>query len=234
MADHLSEEEQVEAIKRWWNENWVSVVLPIILALGGYLGWNSWQDHKQGKAEQASDLYQQLAMAAEVAPGETLTEEQRAAIDESANVILDAHGGTLYADMANLLLAKIQVEGGQLDAAAARLQAVVDNGADEAIQQVAKARLARVMSAKGDHSAALSMVAQTDSESFKALFAEIRGDVYSAQGKLAEANTEYQAALDTLLPSEFNRRSLIQLKLDAVAVPGAPESAPAAGVEGDA
>lgn len=234
MADHLTEEEQVEAIKRWWNENWVSIVLPVILALGGYLGWNLWKDHVAEQAQAASDMYQQLTQAAQTAPGTSLSAEQKAKIGESAEVLISSHGDSLYADLANLLLARIHVEDGQLDAAQTRLEQVAADGANDSMQHIGKARLARVLAAKGDYAKALEMVAQTAHEPFKALFAEVRGDVYVAEGKLAEAGTAYQSALETLQPSEFNRRSLLQLKLDAVAVPAPQGSVEPAAVEGDA
>ena len=47
MADHLSEEEQIEAFKRWWAENGLQTLLSIVLVVGGYFGWQGWQQHQQ-------------------------------------------------------------------------------------------------------------------------------------------------------------------------------------------
>ena len=44
MADHITEEEQIEALKRWWDENGKQVVLAIVLTVGGYFGWQAWTD----------------------------------------------------------------------------------------------------------------------------------------------------------------------------------------------
>jgi len=38
VSDHITEEEQIEAFKRWWNENGRSVVVGIVLAVVGYFG----------------------------------------------------------------------------------------------------------------------------------------------------------------------------------------------------
>lgn len=226
MAEHLTEEEQVEALKSWWNENWVSIVLPIILVLGGYLGWNFWQDRQHAQAEAASNLYQQLSQAAQTQPGEQLSAEQKAKIGELSEQLLADHSNSLYANMTNLLLARIHVDDGELVAAQQRLEDIVNAPANEAMGQVATARLARVLAAQGEYDAALSKISQTASEAFKALYAEVRGDIYLAQGKATEANAAYQQAMASLLPSEFNRRSLIQLKLDAVAVTGKDADTP--------
>ncbi|WP_045859043.1 YfgM family protein [Teredinibacter purpureus] len=232
MADHLSEEEQIEALKRWWNENWVSIVLPIILVLVGYFGWNFWNNQQLAEAQSASDQFQALTEQAEVAPGMDMSAEQKVGISQSAEALVAEHEGTLYADMASLMLARLHVEDNQLEAAAARLQSVVDGGSNESISLLATARLARVLAAKGEPEQALQFVAQTSSEAYTALFAEIRGDIYQSQGKYQEAHTAYGVALETLPPTEYNRSSLIQLKRDAAAL---PESEPeVVDAEGDA
>ena len=241
MAEHLTEEEQVEALKRWWNENWLSIVLPVALVLVGYFGWNGWNNHQLAEAQVASDKFEGLSAAAEVEPGAAMSAEQKLTVSELAQALVAEHDDTLYADMANLLLAKLHVEDNQLDEAAARLEMVVDNGANESISQLAKARLARVVSAQGDNEAALALVSSASSQAYKALFAEIRGDIYLAQGDEGAAHTAYADALRALPASEFNRTSFIQLKQDSVAKPevASPEQSPveeaAAGdAEGDA
>ena len=40
MADHLQEEEQLEAISQWWQENRTSVIAAVVLTLGGTVGWS--------------------------------------------------------------------------------------------------------------------------------------------------------------------------------------------------
>ena len=50
MADHLQEEEQLEAIQQWWRENRVSVVAAVVLTLGGSFGWSEYQDYSQEQA----------------------------------------------------------------------------------------------------------------------------------------------------------------------------------------
>jgi Uncharacterized protein conserved in bacteria len=218
VADHITEEEQIEALKTWWNDNWVSIVLPILIVIIGYAGWNLWGGYKESKAAEASKQFETL-MNTYQDTSAPLTGEQKTELGVIANDVAAERSGTLYADMANLILARLSVEDNQLDAAESRLQSVVDGGSNLAMQELAKARLARVLSAKGEYDAALAAVANPTSDSYKSLYAEIRGDIYLAQSKMAEANTAYSMALDTLPPSEFNRRGLIQLKLDAVSLP---------------
>ena len=224
MADHLSEEEQVEALKRWWNDNWLSVVLPLVIALGGYVGWNAWQAHKESQAGAASIQYQSLLDMVEVDFGQELDTNKRLNAKDLANDIIASYPGGLYADLSSLMLAKFAVEDKELDKAASLLQGVVDQGANASIIELAKTRLARVLSAQGKHDQALSLVASAAEPAYKALMAEIRGDIYFAQGQLSLSRTAYQEALDGLDIQQFMRQRMIRMKLDSTAA-GEPAAA---------
>ena len=54
MADHLQEEEQLDAIKQWWDENRVSVIAAVVLTIGGSFGWSQYQDHTVNTADAAA------------------------------------------------------------------------------------------------------------------------------------------------------------------------------------
>ncbi len=224
MAEHLSEEEQIEALKRWWDENKFHVVVPIFAILVGYLGWNYYQDEQQAQANAASQLYQDMSTAAQASPGTSLTDEQKEAVTDLAEKLADEHGGTLYADMATLLLARFQVEANELDAAAALLKEVKDQGTNESMRLLAQARLARVLSAQGEMGKALALVATSPSDQYQGLYDEVRGDIYLKKGEQQAAHTAYTAALSSLPPSEYMRRNLIQMKLSSVTQPEADAS----------
>ena len=64
MAEMKTEEEQVEALKRWWQENGKSLILTVAVTIGGVLSWNGYQDHQVNQAETASVYFQQLMNSA--------------------------------------------------------------------------------------------------------------------------------------------------------------------------
>lgn len=216
MAEHLTEQEQIEALKNWWTTYWKSIVLPILIVALGYSGWTFWQKHSAANAALGSSQYLELTKVMETAPGAPLTEQQRTQAKVLADALVDDFGGSLYADHANLILARLAVEEKALPAAEAYLQRVIDKGANAAIRELAKARLARVHIAQDKTDAALALVAVAGDSSYKALYAEIRGDALAQQGKAEQAKTAFQEAIDALPPSDFNRRSLIQLKVDGI------------------
>jgi len=57
VADHLQEEEQLDAIKQWWQENRTSIMGAVVLALGGSFGWSQYQDYTAESAIAAADAY---------------------------------------------------------------------------------------------------------------------------------------------------------------------------------
>lgn len=227
MADHLTEEEQIEALKNWWKEYWMSIVLPILLAAAGYFAWNTYQSNQEVKAKQGSLLYQEMvSLTGE--PAAELSEEKRNEAEVAAQQLIESYAGTLYADRAKLLLARFAAEQKDYDQAAKHLSDVVGNGVNEAVKNLARARLARVSFAQGNYDKAISMVSTPKDESFKSLFAEIRGDALAAKGDTAAAATAYQEALDSL-GDDYSRRGLLDLKLKGVAlIADAAKQAPAA------
>jgi predicted negative regulator of RcsB-dependent stress response len=61
VADHLSEEEQIEKLKRWWAEQGRGVIAAIVLLVGGWGGWSYYQSSVEEAALVASSEYQQLS-----------------------------------------------------------------------------------------------------------------------------------------------------------------------------
>ncbi len=192
MESYRTEEEQLEALKRWWRENGQSTVAAIIIALCAGFGWQTWKGHDQGKREGASDAYQaMMRVAAAQAPTAGQT-EQFIALAEG---IKQNHEGSVYAQFAALHLARMAVDRGDLAEAEAQLRWVLgkaDKGSDTA--EVAQLRLARVLAAAGEPDQALGILEQGDEGPYRASYAMARGDILLQQGRDDEARTAYTEA----------------------------------------
>ena len=114
MAELRSEEEQLEVVKRWWKENGTSLIAGAVLAAAGVFGWNAWQNYQEGKSEAASARYQQLI---NMTAGTTLEGDQLSAAQTLIDELTDDYGNTLYAELAQLLEARLAVQEGDLAAA---------------------------------------------------------------------------------------------------------------------
>lgn len=213
MTEHLSEEEQLEALKRWWAENGKSTLIGVVLAVSGYLGWEGWQDKQLADAQAASASYNELVEAMQHEPGQPLGQEQATTANHLASELKEHYPSNLYASQAALFKAKLAVEAGDLDAAAAELQWVIERNVDDALTLLTRSRLARVQFDQGDYASALVTVADENSGTFKATFAEIRGDVLLAQGNQAQARAAYQLALENLVSEQARRGALLEMKI---------------------
>ncbi|HHJ38463.1 MAG: hypothetical protein AXA67_12975 [Methylothermaceae bacteria B42] len=190
MATHIHEEEQVEALKRWWKENGTSVIAGVVLGIAGIIGWNTWQNYQKTRAEGASDLYMQLLQAVdqnkpELAQGVT----QR---------LLEQYPKTAYADFAHLIQAKLSVDAGKLEEAKKSLGQLMTQSKDANYRHIARLRMARVLLAMGTPDEALSLLTSKevgDPGRFGGQYEELKGDIYKAQGKLEEAADAYRRAL---------------------------------------
>lgn len=218
MAEHLSEEEQLESFKRWWKENGLSTVIVVVLAVGGYFGWDLWKGHRQAQAEAASTLYQSMMDVAAIAPGESLSESKREQVVTLADQLKKDYSGTQYARYAAMLLARFAVENEDLDTATRQLQ-WAEKGADEGLSLIIKLRLARLEAARGNLDQAIEMLTGVDARTMASAYAEAIGDFQVLKGDKQAAYAAYQDALQKLLLNDNQTRAIIELKLNHVASP---------------
>lgn len=201
-----TEEQQIEAAKKWWKENGSSIITGLLLGLAALFGYRYWQDWQAGMADQASLVYAGMLNDAEQG-------DVRSADDKAGTLIAD-YSKTPYASLAALLLARHRVEEDNPDAAASQLQWVVDNGNNVYLRDIARLRLARVQLALEDGAAALATIGTTEAaDNHGGLFEELRGDIHAANGEHALAAEAYAAALTGMSEEEPAAR-LIRLKLE--------------------
>lgn len=200
---HYEDEAQVEQLRQWWRENWVALAGGLGLGLAGIFGWEKWQDLRTEKAEQASQIYEDLKR--------TPAEKVEAAAEMGQRLVAD-FAGTPYAAQAALLLARRAGDREDWDTARTQLEWVVRHADDPGSKKVAKLRLARVLWHQGQADAALAQLEIADGDAFASLYQELRGDILVTQGDRAAARQAYQKALQ-LGPSPMHRDPL-QRKLD--------------------
>lgn len=192
MEPYNTEEEQLEALKRWWNENGRSIAIGVVVALAGTFGWQSWQSSKAQQQQNASDVYQAMLR--------TMGAQAPFAADQDgvnlANQLKSEYGGTTYAQFAALHLAAMAVADGELAEAERELRWVLGKatkGSDTS--QVAQMRLARVLAASGQVEQALAILSEAGEGDYAASYAVAEGDILLAAGRDDEARTAYSKAV---------------------------------------
>ena len=216
MADHLQEEEQLEAISQWWQDNRTSVIAAVVLTLGGTIGWSQYEDYTSEKAVAAANAYDGLLRERE--SGEAA--EELALISAG---LRETHEGEAFAEFASLQVAAAAVEAGDLELARAELESVKASvEADSTLGQLVQLRLARVIAASGDEAAAVAILEQ-GSSSFPASYAQALGDIHLAAGREAEALVAYQSAQTESL-ALGGQLGLLDLKVSGLSLRDAEDS----------
>lgn len=203
MEIYTSEEQQVEAIKRFWNQYGKAILGGVVIGLTSLYGWRYYQAEQRASAEALSNSYAQLVQQ-QGNDEEWLAQAQR---------FIGEQGSNNYAIFAALLSAKEAVNAGDLAAASNHLLWAQRNSKDANVKAIAQIRLARVQRELGDFTAALSTVNQTMPASFAAQQAELKGDILQASGDLAAAKTAFEQAL----AQAGENSQLLQIKLDELA-----------------
>lgn len=205
MEVYNSEQDQVDALKAWWDKNGRSALTALAVFLLSVLGWQSWNDHSNEVAAAASTQYQQMA---------ELMDSNGPQAMEAGRALLASYPDSIYAVMASMSMAKLAVADKDLDAAAAHLRSAINNSDQPELTELARLRLARVEAAQGNSDAALATLGGGEGG---AASDELRGDILLAQGNSAEARLAYTKALDGY-GKAVDKRELVQMKLDDLAV----------------
>ncbi|WP_373186494.1 YfgM family protein [Halopseudomonas sp.] len=206
-----TEEEQVEKIKELWKKHGVPLLTGVVIALAGVFGWQGWNNYQDGKAAEASALYQSMLEAVLAGDGT----EDRARGAELAEQIREQYSGTRYAQFAAMMQARLAVEAEDLPAAEQLLSELVADAGDPVLEEVARQRLARVLAAQDRAEEGLDVLTGEVSGALLASREEIRGDLLLALDRESEARSAYQAALTAL--EDPQARPQLQLKLDDLA-----------------
>ncbi len=208
MSNFETEEQQVEALKKWWKQNGKAVMIGGVLGIAAVIAGRGYMDRLEAQGYAASTAFDQMTQAMQV--------EQADFAASLGEQIVTNHSDTPYAAMASLALAALHVEKGELDAAQNRLQWVLDHADQQDIIHTARLRLAEVLLANGKYDIALSKVTNINMDGYTSLYQELIGDIYLGKQQLEKARDAYNAALEALDTGD-NRQNL-QMKLDDLGV----------------
>ena len=207
MEIYETEEEQVEALKRWWKVNGASVISGIVVAVVIILSWKYWENYQADLTIEASNLYGELLSAQK--------EGQTESALKIADRLVQQYETTPYAEFSVLFQAKIKVDNNDYDAAKVFLNKLVASAAGE-INHIARIRLIRLFLATEEYDTGLQLIAEvnpTQAESFEGIYQELTGDLYVALDRRGEARTAYQNAV-----RKGRNTPLMQLKINDLTI----------------
>lgn len=217
MVTDKSEEEQVEALKNWWDENGTQLIIGVVVVLAGVFGYRTWETNTQVAAESASNLYEDLTEVATIGPFDSLSDEDRATAEFIVNQLKTDYSSSIYAHFGSMHMAKLAVENDDLDGAEAALRWSLDNGVDETIGILVNERLARVLFAKDEFQSALDALNSKEPGAYEHSYEELKGDIYFAMDNLEEARAAYEKALASV--ENADAYPYLKMKSQDIALP---------------
>ena len=203
----LQEQEQVEELKAWWKDNRNQILGAFLIAAVVLGGWRGWQYYHGNQSNQSAMLYSEFVRQ--------LDGKDAGRVNDAAAAMMDRFPSTAYASRAALLAAQVNEHGKDTARAKAQLQWVIDHTGEAGLRDVARLRLASLLLDEAKYAEAMNLLNADHSASFDGLYADLRGDALSAQGKADEARSAYKLAYEKTDPKNMYR-NLIQMKLDAL------------------
>lgn len=206
MDDLLSEKEQVEAIRNWWQENGSYVIGGVVLGVALLVGWNQWQGSIVNTQLEASAAYETLM--GEVADGD---------LEGAESVAVDLYGNyaaTTYSSQARLAMARLYMDKGRDEDAANALRGLLAADASAEVKLLGKLRLAKVLLYQNKAQEVVDLLKSETDSAFAARFSDVLGDAYVDLGQFEQAADAYAIATADNPDAPTVDRTLVQMKIN--------------------
>lgn len=202
MEVYSTENEQVDALRRFFIENGKALAIGVVIGIGALLGWRYWQNHQQAEMTGASQSYQQAseALTGGKADGVALAEKF---IEKNANN---------YGVLAALQLAQHEVDQKNFAKAEQQLAWAQGQTKDENLKSLIDLRLARVQLQENKLDDALKTLDLIKATGWVAMAQDIRGDVLVKKGDVKGAREAYSKGLAS--DASQSLQSLLRMKLN--------------------
>lgn len=216
MSEYLTDEEQVERLKRLTKTYGGSALTGILLALIAYFGWSYWHKSQQANSFVLANDYQTVLDASQKLNSETVAPADKTKFLSGASALVKSHPDTAYAYQTLLLEAKVAADREDYAAAEKALtQAVAQKIEDQGLIQLAYLRLSRVQAQLGKTDAALASLGKVSDAAFAPSMNEQKGDVLLQKNDIKGAQQAYQAAWDVLAKRQ-EPSQLLKVKMESV------------------
>jgi len=206
LNSYNNEDEQVAAIKKWWQQNAKSVLLGGALGISLIVGWQIWQSHQLSTGMAAATAFAAVQQA------------ETAAVIEVAEQMMQQYPGTIYAALAARQAAKQAYQQGDKATARTYLERALQEVENSTLQTMISLQLARLLVDLQEWQAAeTTLQGVAEPEAYATEIAMLRGDLAYHQGYMTTAYTAYQKA------SAEGSEGLLALKIAELGPPVANE-----------
>ena len=208
MADYLSDEEQVAALRKWWEENGTFLIIAVLVVAGGVFSWRWYQDYSRTREEAASKVYEEyLELRAGLAESDDAAKRQAQLLDQ----LDEDYADTSYETFTLFYRASDALAKEDVEQAEGFLRRALEQAPTEELVDLSRTRLARVLEQGGNADAALTLLAQVTSPGYVSIAAELKGDILKARGDISQARSAYEVAVASI--NENDNRPILKMKL---------------------
>ena len=206
MDEFLSEKEQIQYIREWWQENRSYILTALIIVIGGVTGNNAWKSSVIEKQLSASSLYESLAVE--------ISENNLEAGEMIADQISEDYSDTVYYEKAKLAMAYFYMSQSRDEDAANSLRSILSKSSDSELSLIAEMRLAKIMLYQKKYQEVIDMLKGNIGHAFETKYSELLGDAYFGLEEFDKAEFAYMAALKNTNQAQIVDASLIQMKIN--------------------
>lgn len=208
MDIYASDEEKGEEIKQWWRDNGRSVILGCVLGAVVIFAGRYWINYQNTQDTNASVVYQYVEKA--------ISEGDLVLAEDKTQQLFNEFPNTAYAVFAAFEVASQSASNNDTASAQSYLEWIMASSKLVAHKELARLRLVQLLINDGKFERSLILISEAEGTAFSSLLAELRGDVFVAQGEPSLAIAEYENAISDLTQGQ-TRQQLLKIKLDDVA-----------------
>lgn len=190
MSEYLTDEEQVDRLKKLWKDYGITVVAALALGIGGTVAWDYFKAYQSNKAQSASNLYSNYMEASGLGePTSPFMEE-----------LESRYGSSAYFAFTLLREAKENINTENFDAAHESLTKAFEVARGSPIADLVALRKAKVEFELGDYEAVLLTLQEVQTVGYRWQALMLKGDVHFQSDELEAAREAYQSAKDQIPP----------------------------------
>jgi predicted negative regulator of RcsB-dependent stress response len=186
MVYTATDKEQIEEIKKWWNDYGKAILVAIIVGLVIGFGWRYWSRYRKAEENSASYMYQAMLQAT--------SKGQLEPAMAYAQQIQKNFGETVYATMASFMAARVAALDKKYSYASTQLSWVIQKSDNPAFKQIARIRDARLLLQMNEPQLAMKVISTVNDKHYQPLIENVKGEIYLAQHNKKAAEAAFEKA----------------------------------------
>lgn len=208
MEVYATEEQQIEAIKKWFKQygnmlSWIIIVVAFIISATLY-----WRHHQQVVRDAASDQYMVLL--------EGLEKNDKDTIKSKADILVKEYPSSPYASLAGFVVAHQAIEENDVAKSEEQLKWIMQHSPQQNFQDIARIRLMRLLISQNKLDEAMKHYSDKKGP-YQTLMAELKGDILVKQKDINGAKQAYELALSST-PEEGMHGPLLKMKMQELGI----------------